>query len=221
MPHPELEDAMKYPTVGSVMTTPVITVSPDTPFKQIVRTLAEHRISAVPVVDEAGRVTGVVSEADLTRKEEMRGGLDQMLTTVHLARSRKARAGTAERLMTTPVVTIGPDASVGDAASKLARADIRRLFVVEGDGKLTGVLARTDVLRLFLVDDDEIRDQVLKAVPDGAGVTVAEGVVTLGGRVQRRSQALAAIRIAWALPGVVAMAGSVEHQVDDVYPGVA
>ena len=212
---------MKYPTVGSVMTTPVITVSPDTPFKQIARTLAEHRISAVPVVDAAGRVTGVVSEADLMVKEAMRGGLDQVLTTIHRVRSRKAHASTAELLMTAPAVTIGPDASVEDAASKLARANIRRLFVVEGDGKLTGVLARTDVLRLFLVDDDEIRDQVLKAVPDGVGATVAEGLVTLSGRVQRRSQALAAVRIAWALPGVVGVAGSVEHQVDDVDPGVA
>ena len=212
---------MKYPTVGSVMTRPVITVSPDMPFKQIARTLAEHRISAVPVVDEAGRVTGVVSEADLMARETTRGGLDQVLTMIHRVRGRKAHAGTARGLMTAPVVTIGPDASVADAASKLSRANIRRLFVVVGDGRLAGVLSRADVLRLFLVADDEIFDQVLKAVPDGVGAAVADGVVTLCGRVERRSQALAAIRDVWALPGVVAVAGSVEHQVDDVDPGVA
>ena len=210
-----------YPTVRSVMTTPVIAVTADAPFKEIVQTLAEHRISAVPVVDAAGRVTGVVSEADLIRKEEMRGGLDQVLTTVHRVRSRKAHAGTAARLMTSPVITIGADATVEDAASKLCRACVRRLFVVEGDGRLTGVLARADVLRLFLVPDDLVRDRVLRAMPGGVTATVDEGVVTLGGRVTRRSQAIAAIRIAWALPGVVGVAGSIEHEVDDVDPGVA
>lgn len=209
-----------YPTVRSVMTAPVVTVPPDAPFKKIARTLADHHISAVPVVDAAGHVTGVVSEADLIHKEEMRGGLDEVLTT-HRVRSRKAYAGTAARLMTSPVITISADASVEDAATKLGRAGVRRLFVVEGDNRLTGVLARSDVLRLFLVPDEEIRERVVQALPEGVTTTVAEGVVTLGGRVARRSQALAAIRIAWALPGVVGVAGAVEHEVDDVDPGVA
>lgn len=212
---------MSYPTVRSVMTTPVIAVTPETPFKEIVSTLAEYRISAVPVIDGAGRVTGVVSEADLIRKEEMRGGLSQLLTTTRPVRNRKAHAGTTARLMTSPVITIGADATVEDAASKLGRADVRRLFVVEGDGRLAGVLSRADVLRLFLVSDEVIRDRVLRAVPEGVTATVAEGVVTLGGRVARRSQAIAAIRIAWALPGVVGVAGAVEHEADDVDPGVA
>jgi len=211
---------MTYPTVRSVMTTPVIAVTPDAPFKEIARALADHRISAVPVIDEGGRVTGVVSEADLLLKEEMRGGFDELLTS-HRVRSRKAHAGTAQRLMTSPVVTIGPDASVEDAASKLGHADVRRLFVVEGDGRLVGVLARADVLRLFLVPDDVIRGRVLKAVPAGVTATVAEGVVDLGGCVPRRSQALAAIRIAWALPGVVGVTGAIQHELDDVNPGVA
>ena len=94
-----------YPTVRSVMTTPVIAVTADAPFKEIVQTLAKHRISAVPVVDAAGRVAGVVSEADLIHKEEMRGGLDQMLTTAHRVRSQKAHAGAAAHLMTSPVIT--------------------------------------------------------------------------------------------------------------------
>jgi len=212
---------MSYPTVRSVMTTPVVAVTPDASFKEIARTLAEYRISAVPVVDSAGRVTGVVSEADLMRKEEMRGGFEQVLPTTHRVRSSKAHAGTARRLMSSPVITIGPDASVEDAASKLGRADVRRLFVVEGDGKLTGVLSRADVLRLYLVPDEAIRDRVLRAEPQGVSATVDDGVVKLGGRVERRSQALAAIRIAWALPGVVGVTGSVEHEVDDVAPGGA
>jgi CBS domain-containing protein len=207
-----------YPTVRSVMTTPVVAVTPDAQFKEIARTLAEYRISAVPVIDEGGRVTGVVSEADLLHKEEMRGGYDQVLATGYQVRSRKAHAGTADRLMTSPVVTIGPDASVEDAASKLGHSDVRRLFVVEGDGRLIGVLARADVLRLFLVSDEVIRDRVLAAVPTGVTATVDEGVVQLGGCVPRRSQALAAIRIAWALPGVVGVTGAVQHEFDDVNP---
>lgn len=212
---------MSYPTVRSVMTTPVVAVKADAPFKVIAETLAEYRISAVPVIDDSGHVTGVVSEADLIRKEEMRGGLDQVLSTAHRVRSHKAHAGTAQRLMTSPVITIGPDATVEDAASKLGRADVRRLFVVEGDGRLIGVLSRADVLRLFLVPDDVIRDRVLKAVPTGVTATVDEGVVNLRGCVPRRSQAIAAIRIAWALPGVVGVTGAVQHELDDVNPGVA
>ncbi|GAA3434945.1 CBS domain-containing protein [Kutzneria kofuensis] len=119
------------------------------------------------------------------------------------------------------MITIGPDATAEDAASKLGRADVRRLFVVEGDGRLAGVLSRADVLRLFLVPDEVVRERVLRAVPAGVTATVSEGVVTLGGRVERRSQALSAIRVAWALPGVVGVAGAVEHEVDDVDPGVA
>ncbi|QUQ64045.1 CBS domain-containing protein [Kutzneria sp. CA-103260] len=212
---------MSYPTVRSVMTTPVIAVTADAPFKEIVRALAEHRVSAVPVVDAAGHVAGVVSEADLIHKEEMRGGLDEVLSSGYGVRSQKAHAGTAERLMSSPVVTIGPDATVEDAASKLSRADVRRLFVVEGDGRLIGVLSRADVLRLFLVPDDVIRGRVLRALPAGVTATVDEGVVTLGGRVPRRSQAVAAIRIAWAMPGVVGVTGAIQHETDDVNLGVA
>jgi CBS domain-containing protein len=202
------------------MTSPVIAVTSDAPFKEIVRALAEYRISAVPVIDDSGRLTGVVSEADLLHKEEMRGGYDEVLSG-HRVRSRKAHAGTARRLMTSPVVTVGPDVSVEDAASKLGHTDVRRLFVVEGDGRLIGVLARADVLRLFLVPDDILRVRVLKAMPPGVAVTVVEGVVNLGGCVARRSQALAAIRAAWALPGVVGVTGAIQHDLDDVNPGVA
>jgi CBS domain-containing protein len=211
---------MKYPTVRSVMTSPVIAVTPETPFKKIAQTLAEYRISAVPVVDGAGQVTGVVSESDLVRKEQMRGGYDQVLTP-HRVRGRKAQAGTAGRLMTTPVITIGPDATVEDAASKLARANVRRLFVVEGDSQLVGVIARADVLRLYLRPDEEIRAQVRKVVPAGVDAVVAEGVVTLSGHVDHRSQAVAAIRAAWALPGVVGVTGAVQHEIDDTDPGIA
>ncbi len=210
-----------YPTVRSVMTSPVVAVTPDAPFKEITRTLAEYRISAVPVIDGTGRLAGVVSEADLIRKEEMRGGFEQVLDATHRVRSRKAVAGTAARLMTSPVITIGADASVEDAASKLGRADVRRLFVVEGDGRLIGVLSRADVLRLFLAPDEVIRDRALRALPAGVTATVEEGVVNLGGHVERRSQALAAIRIAWAMPGVVGVTGAVQHDLDDVKPGVA
>jgi DNA-binding NarL/FixJ family response regulator len=178
------------------MTTPVIAVTADAPYKEIVRTLAEYRISAVPAIDAAGRVTGVVSEADLIRKEEMRGGLDQMLSTTHHVRNRKAHAGTAERLMSSPVITIGPDATVEDAASKLGRADVRargrrrgswcRVTVGQERGRLYPEVASMTI-GVFLVDDHEIVrrgiSDLLEGETDlkvvGEAGTVAEALVRI------------------------------------------
>ena len=69
---------MREPNVGSVMTTQVVTASPETLFRDLVETLTEKRISAVPVVDPAGRPVGVVSEADVLAKQEFHGGRDDI-----------------------------------------------------------------------------------------------------------------------------------------------
>src|SRR5215216_2752164 len=102
-------------TVEDVMTRTVVVVTETTAFKELVRRMQEHRVSAVPVVDASGRAIGVVSEADLILKE------DRFLEgDAHLFQRRRSRierqkhaAGTAGALMTSPPVTIRPGATIG------------------------------------------------------------------------------------------------------------
>jgi CBS domain-containing protein len=99
--------------VQDVMTREVVTVGESTPFKEIVELLARNRISAVPVLDAAGHVAGVVSEADLLLKQEHpEGTLGAHLFELHRHRIERAKAaGTvARQLMTRPAVTIGEEA---------------------------------------------------------------------------------------------------------------
>ena len=91
--------------VKDLMTTQVVTVEPTTPFKEIVACLAEHRVSAVPVVDNDRRVLGVVSEADLLLKEDFpEGPAGGHLFQRRRQRAERAKAagGTAAELMTAP-----------------------------------------------------------------------------------------------------------------------
>lgn len=105
------------------MTTPVVTVQPETSVHDIARTLGRHRISAVPVVDDGGAVVGLVSEYDLM-----------------------ARQGTAARdVMTTAVVSVTETTSVDDVRHLLVERRIRRVPVLSG-GELVGIISRADVV---------------------------------------------------------------------------
>ncbi|GAB1516812.1 CBS domain-containing protein [Actinophytocola sp. KF-1] len=184
--------AVRAPTVADVMTRCPLSVRRDTPFRAIAALLAGSQVSAVPVVDDRGAPVGVVSEIDL---------ID--------ARPRAGHGLTARALMSSPVVTVTADESVASATRRLTRTGVRRLFVV-ADGKLVGVLARRDLLRGYLCPDDVLAGRVEDAVaPLAAGrgefvnVTVADGVVTLLGRVQWRSAVAPVGAAAAAVPGVV------------------
>ena len=124
--------------VKDVMTTPVVTVGPTTPFKEVVARLAQHRVSAVPDVDD-NRVLGVVSEADLLLKEEFpEPEMDIPLRWTRRARRErgKAAASVARDLMTVAVVSIAPEATVAEAARRMHTAGVKRLPVVERGGRV-------------------------------------------------------------------------------------
>src|SRR6266545_8390204 len=133
MPSNGKESAMREPTVASVMTTKVITVAPETPFREVVATLAGNGISAVPVVGPRGKVIGVVSEADVLPKQEFHGGTDPVPHGLPRRRVRWYRSLglCAAEVMTTPVITIGPDDPITLAARRLAETKVRRLFVLD------------------------------------------------------------------------------------------
>ena len=211
-------------TVGDAMTRQVLTVHPDTPFKQIAELLVGQGIDAVPVVDTAGQVLGVVSGSDLTCHEETAPTLGQFLThgRTTLTHARKARARTARELMTSPVRTIRPDAGVCDALKAMIRGGVGRLVVMDG-GRLVGILARSDLLRVYTRSDESIQAEAEAAVRAAAGrpgagirVLVADGIVHLRGDVERSSTACAATGAAQSVPGVVDVEDEVVAEVDDV-----
>ena len=210
-------------TVRSAMTSEVVTVHPDAPFKQLVQVLADHGFDAVPVVDEKGVLQGVVSGADLTCHEEEPPTLGGLLVGGRSVRQtvRKSRGRTASELMTSPARTVSPDALVCDALRTMARAGVGRLVVVE-DGRVVGMLARSDLLRVFLRRDEELQQEVEAAVLEQVGTTphdlqvvVADGIVHLRGWVERRACAWAAAAAAHAVAGVVDVEDTLSSDVDD------
>lgn len=214
---------MREPNVASVMTTEVVTASPETLFRDLVETLTEKRISAVPVVDHAGRPVGVVSEADVLAKQEFHGGRDD-IPHDRASRDRWYRAlgHTAGDVMTAPVRTVGADEPVSAAARLLSTAKVRRLFVTDRDGRLVGVVSRRDLLRVYRYTDDELRERVEAllvqiGVPPGVVDVHADGgVVAVEGELDRRGRVEATVRAVQALPGVVGVRNDLRYLIDDV-----
>jgi CBS domain-containing protein len=178
-------------TVGDVMTTHVVAVRKDASFKEMVARMRNAHISAFPVIDPGGKVVGVVSEADMLNKEaDQATSPGTVAGLLHFRFHEKAAGVTAGELMTSPAVTIGPDALVVEAARLMRDRRVKRLPVVNGTGHLIGIISRTDVLSVFTRPDSEIRHEVTEEVirggalvrPQGFSVTVHDGVVTLSGR---------------------------------------
>ncbi|MER5757435.1 CBS domain-containing protein [Streptomyces sp. NPDC002088] len=140
------------------MTHTVLALRPGAAFSDIVKALQQWQVSAAPVLDEDGRVAGVVSEANLLRKEEAHG--DARNRRREPARV-KAAALTAEELMTAPAVTVRLEATLPEAARTMARHGVKRLPVVDADGLLKGVVSRADLLKVFLRDAEEIRREIV------------------------------------------------------------
>jgi len=197
--------------VRDVMTTDVASVDLGASYKQVARVLTERSVNAVPVLDQAGHVLGMVSEADMLCKQE-RGHVPPGRGTRLRTRSDQAKAAaqTAAALMTTPPVTINPDAYLGSAARLMNDRHIRRLPVVDSSGKLIGIVSRRDLLSVFLRPDEDIASDVHAIIAgilleDGSAVSVSvsDGVVTLAGSLSKPGLTPAAIRLASEVDGVV------------------
>jgi len=212
--------------VKDVMTGDVAYVKERTPYKELVRLLAERRVSALPVVDVNRHVIGIVSEADLLLKQQHPAdSFQRFLLEGRRRRVERAKAtgGTAAELMSRPAITVGPDATVAEAARLLRVHLIKRLPVVDPLRRLVGIVSRSDLLSVFLRPDDEIRREILEEVilgelgmgPDRFDVTVREGVVTLQGSCERRSLVPAVVRAITAVEGVVRVDNRLGCDVDD------
>jgi len=207
------------------MTPGVVSVGPDTLFKEIAQLLAGNDITSVPVIDDQDRPLGVVSEADLLRHEAAGEDPNGLLPEPRMSARDRDRSGatTARGLMTGPAVCARPEWTVVEAARVMEQRRFKRLPVVDEAGRLIGIVSRIDLLRVFLRHDqailEEIRHEVVGRVlglsPDQVSVTVTEGIVTVAGTLERRSIAHALIRLAQGVDGVIAVVDRLGHRVDD------
>jgi CBS domain-containing protein len=213
--------------VADVMTAGAMSVDEQAPFKQIVDIMEAYGYNALPVVDESRRVLGLVSSADLVPKIEFAGTEEQP----HLFEGRQHRsardkaAGTAAaELMTSPAVTVLPQTTLVEAAKIMESAGLRRLPVVDELGRLIGMVTRSDLLKVFLRDDPDIRREICAEVlaelvgvePSQVHVEVNDGVVTLVGRLDRRSLIPIAIRHIERVAGVVDVVSHLSYRIDDL-----
>ena len=208
------------------MTRDVSTVAPGTPLKQVAELLSGRGISGVPVVTEDGIVVGVVSEADILRKEQglvsgRRGALGWLLESEKPDPRLEAR--TAGEAMSAPAVTIAPGRRVAEAARVMLDSAVNRLPVIQ-DGRLVGIVTRADLVRAFQRSDDEIEHEIRGDVflhvlwldPARISVAVSEGEVILGGEVETRTQAELAEAYVRRVPGVVDVRSSLTWGIDDL-----
>lgn len=216
-----------------VMTTPVITVSPETPVADVAALLLERRISGVPVVD-GGRLLGVVSEGDLMRRVEIGseertswwlrhfGSLDRMADTYVRSHGKFARD-----VMTTRVITVTEDTTVSEIAQLLETKRIKRVPVVRGD-EVVGIVSRANLLHAIAAgrkrqdpgvrpDDAALRSLIVERVHGEPwthaaviNVTVDDGVAVLWGLVHSPIQRDALRVLAEGVEGVRAVEVNLE-----------
>jgi len=188
-------------TVSDVMTAEPVAVWPETRFKTCAKVLQLHKLTALPVIDDAGGLVGIVSEADLLAKEAngSAGG-----------RNGKARATSVGEMMTGGPVTTTADTPLNTAASLMFEHYLKMLPVVDSAMKLVGSVTRSQVLNVFLRSDEAIRRDVareLRLVPEiirgAVDVEVREGVVHLSGVLGNESTTELLTTMVSGIPGVV------------------
>lgn len=212
-------------TVRDIMNPDPVTVTTRTPFKELVRLFVEGQLGAVPVLGRHGEIAGLVTEADLLKKQGFQHEPDAPRPVRRTYRARWARAtgDCAGEVMATRPVAVRPEATIAEAARLMERQHCACLPVIDDSGKLTGTVSPRDLLRVFLRPDSQIRDDVVRRIQDAGfaaspgqvTVDVIDGVVSVSGEVPRKSMlrlVLAAIR---AVDGVVDVEGQLGYTADD------
>lgn len=212
--------------VRDIMTSPVVTVAPDTPLKTVAELLVEHRISAVPVVDSTGALVGIISEGDLIHRQETRTqrrhswwlnlfGSDELRALEFV----KSHGRFAREVMSRHVLTVDAWATLSALARLFDKGGVKRLPVM-ADGKLAGIVSRLDLVRALARatsnedaaasrPDAEIQLDLEAAVKNESWASaltlvfgVHGGIIQLMGFVRSESERQALIVLAENIPGV-------------------
>ena len=211
--------------VSDVMTREVVTVEPETSFREVIRIIKDSGVHALPVVDAHGTVLGVVAESDLLVRQEQTEGRVRRPWRRH-GRARLAGT-TAGEVMTSPAITIDPRQTLGQAARTLHKRHVGRLLVVDG-GRLVGIVTRSDLLSIFLRSDDDLLAAIQAAIaeidftpPHTITATVDNGIVVLHGSAQLLSQVNAVGDRVRRVPGIVRLDDKAIPTYDDLHVGMA
>lgn len=207
--------------VSEVMTRDVITVAPETSIRLAAQLMVDHGVSGLPVVDDQGRLVGILSEGDLILRQKPRVGPRWWQLFFddgeRLAREyQKATGITVGEVMTRSVICIQPDASLAAAAALLDAHRIRRLPVV-ADGELVGIVARGDLIKALAEapaesgvasSDAQLTSEMkrrMAAEPwlstHNVLIEARDGVLSLRGLVEHAAEKAALETMARAIPG--------------------
>ncbi|MEU4408957.1 CBS domain-containing protein [Streptosporangium sp. NPDC023963] len=212
-------------TVNDVMGRTAIAVPQDAGFADIVAVMRRFAVGAVTVIDADRRPVGVVSQDDLLLKESdvVRHSISIFESSGRRREHEKAAAVVAKDLMTSPAITATPGMPARDAARLMHDKRIQQLPVIDPlTGRLAGVLHRADLLRVFDRPEAELRAEAeavardLTATGSEVSIGVENGVVTLDGEVERRSQSVQLVQAIRRLEGVIDVVSRLEHGDDDL-----
>lgn len=211
-----------------VMVSPVITVGENATVQEVAKLLISERISAVPVVDAAGKLAGIVTESDLMRRAEI--GTERhyswWLWLLSDARTLaadyvKAHAKSVKDVMTPNVKTAAPDTPLHEVAELFERNHIKRVPIVDKDGELVGIVSRANIIQAVAsvgprleisLPDAAIRTRLLDELKKQPwtqahklNVMVTDGVIELWGFIETEAERDAIKVAAEAIPGVKAI----------------
>jgi CBS domain-containing protein len=205
-----------------IMTRSVITIPPDASILEAARTMLQHHVSGLPVVDAAGKLTGIVSEGDFIRRNEIgtqrkRGRWLRVLLGDSAVDYIQEHGRKVSDVMTSDPITVSEDATLEEIVDTMETNGVKRLPVMRGD-KLVGLVSRANLMQAVAslareipdptADDDHIRSRVIAALdkndwsPFGLNVIVRDGIVHLSGVITDERSRQAAIVAAQNVAGV-------------------
>ncbi|MGB0563888.1 MAG: CBS domain-containing protein [Spirulinaceae cyanobacterium] len=144
-------------TVADFMSSPPLTVTPQTPLSETIQLLAKHQITGLPVVDDQGKLVGVIADTDLMWQETgaepppyimLLGSVIYLQNPARYEQElHKALGQTVGEVMSTPPISTGPEQSLHEAAKLMHSKRVRRLPIVDADQSLVGILTHSDIIR--------------------------------------------------------------------------
>jgi len=220
---------------SDVIVANIISVSPAAPVREVARVLLSNQISAVPVLDELGRLIGIVSEGDLIRRAELHtehrrswwlslfSNKDKEALAVEFM---KAHSQSVTDVMTRDVITAAPDTPLREIAGLLEKNHIKRVPIIDEEGKVLGIVSRANLIQALATlvedtdqagtDDTSIRQKVMAQFRSEEwskystlNATVQAGTVELWGFVGSEAEKEAARVTAELVPGVRAIENNV------------
>jgi CBS domain-containing protein len=195
---------------SDIMSSPVVVVTPDTTVKDAAILFAANGFTALPVLDDTGRLIGVVTEAELVRDQfpcdarNLRARAENDVDTTETAR---VPAGTVGQVMTTPAVSMATGTDVVDLVAAMTADHVRTMPIMAGS-RLVGIVTRRDLLRVLARDDVVIATDVRHQLANYGGsarwtVGVLNGTVTVTDQFDDATDRHVAVVLAEAVPGVI------------------